>query len=112
MSSKYVDPTAIMQVIGCVYKNPKLLDYTDKYTITEDGYIMNIDYNTTIKEFQELIRTDFLPTMLEEGLEQEDENALVKTGMVLKLSEGSKYTLIVNSALSAELNTYVCSVFK
>ncbi len=38
MSSKYVDPTAIMQVIGCVYKNPKLLDYTDKYTITDEDF--------------------------------------------------------------------------
>lgn len=35
MTSKYVDTTAIMQVIGCVYKNPKLLDFTDKYIITE-----------------------------------------------------------------------------
>jgi len=38
MSSKYVDPTAIMQVIGCVYNNPRLLDYTDKYTITDDDF--------------------------------------------------------------------------
>jgi hypothetical protein len=22
MSSKYIDPTAIMQIIGCVYNNP------------------------------------------------------------------------------------------
>ena len=38
MASKYNDPTAIMQVIGCVYNNPKLLDYTDKYTITDDDF--------------------------------------------------------------------------
>ena len=38
MASKYVDPTAIMQVIGCVYNNPKLLEYTDKYIITEDDF--------------------------------------------------------------------------
>lgn len=35
MSSKYVDVTSIMQVIGCIFNNPNLLDYTDKYTITE-----------------------------------------------------------------------------
>ena len=29
---------------------------------------MNIDHNTTIKEFYESIRTDFLPTMIEEGV--------------------------------------------
>jgi hypothetical protein len=33
MASKYIDPTAIMQVIGCVFNNPHLLDFTDKYTI-------------------------------------------------------------------------------
>ena len=38
MASKYIDPTSIIQVIGCVYNNPKLLDYTDKYTITENDF--------------------------------------------------------------------------
>ena len=33
--SKYVDTTSIMQVIGCVYNTPQLLDYSDKYKITE-----------------------------------------------------------------------------
>ena len=36
MASKYVDTTSIMQVIGCVYNNPQLLDFTDKYTITPE----------------------------------------------------------------------------
>lgn len=38
MSSKYTDPTAIMQVIGCCFKEPHLLDYTDKYTITDEDF--------------------------------------------------------------------------
>ena len=38
MPSKYVDPTAIMQVIGSVFNNPQLLDYTDKYTITDEDF--------------------------------------------------------------------------
>ena len=38
MASKYVDPTSIIQVIGCVYNNPKILEYTDKYTITENDF--------------------------------------------------------------------------
>ena len=38
MTSKYVDITAIMQVIGCVYNTPQLLDYTDKYTITDNDF--------------------------------------------------------------------------
>lgn len=39
MSSKYVDTTSIMQVIGCVFNNPQLLDFTDKYTITEEDFV-------------------------------------------------------------------------
>ena len=38
MASKYVDTTAIMQVIGTVFKNPQILDYTDKYTVIEDDF--------------------------------------------------------------------------
>ena len=38
MSSKFVDSTAIIQVIGCVYNNPTLLDFTDKYTITDEDF--------------------------------------------------------------------------
>ena len=38
MASKYVDNTAIMQVIGCVFNMPQLLDFTDKYTITDEDF--------------------------------------------------------------------------
>ena len=38
MASKYVDTTAIMQVIGCVFNTPQLLDFTDKYTITDNDF--------------------------------------------------------------------------
>ena len=31
MASKFTDTTAIMQVIGCVFKNPQILDITDKW---------------------------------------------------------------------------------
>ncbi len=38
VSSKYVDTTAIMQVIGTVYNNPQILNLTEKYTITEEDF--------------------------------------------------------------------------
>lgn len=38
MASKYNDPAAVIQVIGCVYKDPSLLDIEDKYTITENDF--------------------------------------------------------------------------
>ena len=36
--SKYIDPTAIIQVIGGVFNNPTLLELTDKYFINEDDF--------------------------------------------------------------------------
>lgn len=38
MASKYIDSTATMQVIGCVFKAPQLLDFTDKYTIIDEDF--------------------------------------------------------------------------
>lgn len=38
MPSKYVDTTSIIQVIGNVYNNPSLLDFEDKYTITDEDF--------------------------------------------------------------------------
>ena len=38
MASKYVDTMAIMQVIGCIYKFPNLLDQTDKYFFHEEDF--------------------------------------------------------------------------
>ena len=38
MASKYVDVSAIVQVIGNVFKNLSLLDEKDKYTINEEDF--------------------------------------------------------------------------
>ena len=38
MASKYIDTTAIMQVIGCIFNNPALLEFTDKYTIVDEDF--------------------------------------------------------------------------
>ena len=38
MPAKYVDTPSIVQVIGCVYKTPQLLDYSDKYVLTEEDF--------------------------------------------------------------------------
>ena len=38
MGSKYVDTTSIMQVIGCVFNSPNLLEITDKYSIVEEDF--------------------------------------------------------------------------
>ena len=38
MASKYNDPTAVMQVVGCVFNNPQLLDITDKYSVVDEDF--------------------------------------------------------------------------
>ena len=38
MSNKYYDVISIMQVIGCVYNNPSLLEFGDKYSINEEDF--------------------------------------------------------------------------
>lgn len=38
MASKYNDPTATMQVIGCVFNNPQLLEISDKYSIVDEDF--------------------------------------------------------------------------
>lgn len=38
MSSKYVDNTSIIQVIGSVFNAPSLLDITDKFVITDEDF--------------------------------------------------------------------------
>ena len=38
MRSKYVDITAIMQVIGCVWNDPSLLDRDDTYVIVDEDF--------------------------------------------------------------------------
>ena len=39
MKSKYNDKAAVNNVIGNIFKNPKLLDATDKYIFSEDDFI-------------------------------------------------------------------------
>lgn len=46
MASKYVDMSSVVQVIGCVYNNPQLLDLTDKYVITDEDFAD--DFHRTI----------------------------------------------------------------
>ena len=39
MKARYVDTTAIVQIIGSIYNNPNLLDMEDKYTFKEYDFI-------------------------------------------------------------------------
>ena len=38
MASKYVDTTSIVQVLGCIYNDPRILDAQDVYNISENDF--------------------------------------------------------------------------
>lgn len=38
MASKYVDNTSIVQVLGCIYNDPAILDASDTYNMTEEDF--------------------------------------------------------------------------
>lgn len=46
MNSKYVDTTAIIQVIGCVFNNLSLLSFDEKYVITDEDFCN--DFHKTV----------------------------------------------------------------
>lgn len=55
MSSKYNDLSAVIQVIGNVYNNPSLLDFTDKYVIADydfDNEFHRIVFGSIYKMFE------------------------------------------------------------
>jgi len=59
VASKYVDGTAIMQVIGCVYNDPSILDAEDTYFVTEEDFVEDfhkIVYGTMLKLHESGIR--------------------------------------------------------
>ena len=66
MASKYIDPTAIMQVIGCVYNTPQLLDYTDKYTIVDEDFVepFHKKYHSYLSSFKMLCSLQMFLKML------------------------------------------------
>ena len=39
MPSQYTDVSAIIQVIGCTFNKPSILDDTDRYNITEYDFV-------------------------------------------------------------------------
>ena len=38
MASKYIDTTSVIQVIGSIYNNPSILDFTDEYNIVDEDF--------------------------------------------------------------------------
>ena len=67
MASKYVDTTSIIQVIGCVYNNPSLLEFTDKFGDDRKTKITQIDITPEEKEVAEIIPENCVVVITEAG---------------------------------------------
>ena len=42
MSSKFIDISSVIQVVGCVYNEPNILEQTDKYSITDEDFTTDL----------------------------------------------------------------------
>ena len=61
----------------------------------DEQYIVKIPNHTTIKEFKEHIIADLEQNIYDKDVLITEEEALIKTGMKLQLSDGTEYTLII-----------------
>lgn len=90
MSSKYIDPTSVIQVIGCVFNNPSLLDMKDKYTINEEDFIENIHkiIYGTIYKLHELGAKEITLNMVKDFLADRP-----KSDAVFKAEKGEEWLI-------------------
>ena len=103
MSSKYVDSSAIVQVIGNIYNNPRLFEYDDKYVFTDEDFP---------EKFHKLI-FNVIYKLYELGANKIDLNAVndflssrPKHQALFEKNNGEKYLLHVSEAASAETFDY------
>lgn len=73
-----------------------------KYTITEDGYIMNIEFNTTKEKLLNNIQVKSGKNVINSDGSSVKDDEVIKTGMKLRLSDGSLYTLIVRGDINMD----------
>ncbi len=73
-----------------------------KYTITDDGYIMNIEFNTTKEELLNNIQVKSGKNVINSDGSSVKDDEVIKTGMKLRLSDGSLYTLVVRGDINMD----------
>ena len=77
----------------------------------EDKYIYNIQYNTSIESFKNNIKTD--SNIVDFTIDGEIvQDGIVKTGMKIKFSDGSEYTIIVRGDINKDGNLTLTDLSK
>ena len=103
MASKYVDLTAVMQVIGCVYNNPSLLEFTDKYTIVDEDF--SDEFHRTvfgaIYKIHELGANKINLQQIEDFL-----NSRPKSAALFKVNKGEEWLMKVSETCTPSAFDY------
>lgn len=69
----------------------------------QQNYIMNISYDTTIKEFKNNIKTDSkLKIIKEDNQEITNDNELIKTGLKMIVDDKEEYILVVRGDINCD----------
>ena len=100
-SSKYIDAAAAVQVIGNIYKNPSLLELTDKYKFTEEDFPNSFLRNIfgTIYNLYQLGAKTITMAAIEDYLSQRP-----KIAAEFKTNKGVEF--LINAGDSAEPSTF------
>lgn len=79
---------------------------------TVDDSIMNITFNTKKSDFLKNIKTNLVKTVITKDGDEVIEDEIIKTGMKLKLSDGTSYTLIVRGDINQDGNLTLTDLSK
>ena len=99
--SKYIDISAITNVIGNVFNNPKLLDATDKYFFSEEDFVDSFHKVVfgTIFNLHQLGVKEITLNAISDYLEDRPKNK-----GVFDLNKGNEY--IVKCSENSKLTTF------
>lgn len=104
MSSKYTDITAIIQVIGNVFNNPSLLDFTDKYSINEEDFPSDF-YKITFGAIYKIYELGATKITLENVIDFLSTRP--KSDAIFKSQKGEEWLMAAaNNAISASFDYY------
>ena len=104
VTSKYVDTISIVQVIGCVFNNPHLLSFKEKYNIIEEDFVTDFHKIVfgTIYNLYELGATSISLENFTDFL-----NSRPKTKAIFENNKGEEWlTRASDIALSASFDYY------
>ena len=108
MASKYYDSTAVINVIGCVFNNPSLLDYTEQYNFTDEDFANEFHRVVfgAIYKIYELGAKKITLTTIADYLSSKP-----KSEAIYKKDNGDKWLLAISEKCNQDTFNYYCHSF-